>query len=208
MEIKMKMPQEPKAKVMLWTDINYHEMEKLNKIQSIPALQTALSEVLRIDHSGPKQGILLNLYVQTMLYCREMHFKPVQTSTLLSIIISIHKVNVETVFNNIANCHTYCKELLLCHSVRRPPCSIDLYKLEEVTSIYEYIYNSYMRHYRLYKSVFTPQIKLDLSVTYLDTLDQNVAATSESNDETQDLCLSPTKSEDGLQGKCLFHTSN
>ncbi|XP_055006498.1 coiled-coil domain-containing protein 189 [Boleophthalmus pectinirostris] len=178
MEIKIMIPQEPKAKVMLWTDISYHDMERLNKIQSIPELQITLCELLEIDVPNPKRGILLDLYVQTVFYCRENNFKPTQTSTLLSILKSIHKINAETVINNIEHCHTYCKELLLCHSVRQPPFSIDLYNSEEVTSIYKYIYNSYMRHYRLYKFVFTPQLKLDLSLTYSDSTDQNVAATS------------------------------
>ncbi|KAJ0015845.1 hypothetical protein NQD34_014135, partial [Periophthalmus magnuspinnatus] len=139
-------------------DISYHDMERLNKIQSIPELQTALSELLDIDLPDPKRGILLDLYVQTIFYCREKHFKPAQASTLISIVKSIHKVNVGTIINNIPYCHTYCKELLLCHSVRQPPFSINLYNSEEVTSIYKYIHNSYMRHYRLYKSVFTPQV--------------------------------------------------
>ncbi|KAK7919753.1 hypothetical protein WMY93_011037 [Mugilogobius chulae] len=118
MELKIKMPQKPKAKVMLWTDISHHDMAKLNNIQSIPELQDVLNEMLEIDLPDPKRGILLDLYIQTIFYCRKKHFTPAQTSTLLSILKSIHTFNVETVMNNIAYCHIYCKELLLCHSVR------------------------------------------------------------------------------------------
>ncbi|CAL1599213.1 unnamed protein product [Knipowitschia caucasica] len=168
MDMKIKMPQEPEARVLLWTDITYHDMEKINQIQSIPEIQKALCEVLEIELPDPKRGILLDLYVQTILYCREKQYKAAQTSTLLSILKAIHRVNVETIMNNITHCHSFCKELLFRHSVRRPPSSIDLYNAEEVFSIYEYIYNTYLRHYRLYKAIFTPQVKLDLSLTYSD----------------------------------------
>lgn len=49
----------------------------------------------------------------------------------------------------------------LCLSVcpqQRPPFSINLFSYEEVTCILKYIYNSYVRHYKLYKYIFTPQV--------------------------------------------------
>ncbi|KAK5850680.1 hypothetical protein PBY51_001538 [Eleginops maclovinus] len=155
-----------KPKLMLWTDVNYHEMEEIDKMQSIPDLESALGRVFGVDLPEPKRGVLLELYVQTVLFCRECNFKKEQTSALLSIIKSIHEANIETSLNNIEQCFKYCKELLLCHSVRRPPFSIDLFNSEEVTFILNYIYTGYVRHYKLYRYIFTPQLKLDLSLTY------------------------------------------
>lgn len=93
-----------------------------------------------------------------------------------------------TPLNNVENCLKYCKELLLCHSVRvcrpvfdlvrglisvhfpkrwllvcasqRPPFSINLFSLGEVTTILKYISNNYLRHYKFYKYVFTPQVHI------------------------------------------------
>ncbi|XP_068614502.1 cilia- and flagella-associated protein 119-like [Brachionichthys hirsutus] len=166
MDTKIKVPRELKAKVMLWTDVSYHDMEMIDKIQLIPELESVLCSVLGVDLPEPRRGVLLELYVQTILFCRDRSFKPEQTSALLSIIKSIHEVNVETPLNNIEEGFKYCKELLLCHSVRRPPFSINLFSCEEVNSIFQYIYDGYMRHYKLYKYIFTPQVKLDLSLTY------------------------------------------
>ncbi|XP_053197078.1 coiled-coil domain-containing protein 189 [Scomber japonicus] len=159
-------PRALKAKVMLWTDVSYHDMEEIDKKQSIPDLESILCSVFGVDLPEPRRGVLLELYVQTVLFCRECSFKKEQTSALLSIINSIHGTNVETPLNNLEQCFEYCKELLLCHSVRRPPFSINLFSSEEVNCIFNYIHNSYMRHYKLYKYIFTPQVKLDLSLSY------------------------------------------
>ncbi|XP_008301922.1 cilia- and flagella-associated protein 119 [Stegastes partitus] len=166
MDTKIKVPHALKARVMLWTDVSYHDMEEIDKLQSIPDLESALCSVLGVDLPEPKRGALLELYVQTVLFCREHSYKKEQTSALLSIIKSIHEANIETPLLNIEQCLKYCKELLLCHSVRRPPFSINLFSSTEANCILEYIHSSYMRHYKLYKYIFTPQVKLDLSLTY------------------------------------------
>ncbi|XP_069011945.1 cilia- and flagella-associated protein 119 [Embiotoca jacksoni] len=166
MEMKIKVPQARKAKIMLWTHVSYHDMEEIDKSQSTPDLESVLCSVFGVDLPEPKRGVLLELYVQTVIFCREQSFSKEQTSALLSVIKSIHEVNIETPLNNIEQCFTYCKELLLCHSVRRPPFSINLFSCEEAECILKYIHNSYIRHYKLYKYIFTPQVKLDLSLTY------------------------------------------
>ncbi|XP_038591736.1 coiled-coil domain-containing protein 189 isoform X1 [Micropterus salmoides] len=173
MDTKIKVPHALKAKVMLWTDVSYHDMEEINKMQSIPDLESALCSVFGVDLPEPKREVLLEVYVQTVRFCRARSFKMEQTSALLSIIKSIHEANIETPLINIEQCLEYCKELLLCHSVRRPPFTINLFSSEEVNCIFKYIYNSYARHYKLYKYIFTPQVKLDLSLTYSGIPDQD-----------------------------------
>uniref|UniRef100_UPI0037E72920 cilia- and flagella-associated protein 119 n=1 Tax=Semicossyphus pulcher TaxID=241346 RepID=UPI0037E72920 len=173
MDTKIKVPQALKAKVMLWTDVSYHDMEEISKMQSLPDLESTLCRVLGVDLPEPKRGVLLELYVHTVLFCREQSFNKEQTSALLSIIKSVHEANIETPLNNIEQCFKYCKELLLCHSVRRPPFSINLFSPEAASCILKYIYNSYVRHYKLYKYIFTPQVKLDLSLTYSESQDQD-----------------------------------
>ncbi|XP_074476027.1 cilia- and flagella-associated protein 119 isoform X1 [Sebastes fasciatus] len=173
MDTKTTVPQALKAKLMLWTDVSYHDMEEIDRMQSIPDLESALCSVFEVELPEPRRGVLLELYIQAVLFCRECNFKKEQTSALLSIIKSIHEVNIETPLNDIEQCFKYCKELLLCHSVRRPPFSINLFSSEEVDRVLKYIYNSYVRHYKLYKYIFTPQFKLDLSLTYSGMPDQD-----------------------------------
>ncbi|XP_061564089.1 coiled-coil domain-containing protein 189 [Cololabis saira] len=179
-KIELVVPQPLKARVMLWTDVSYPDMEVLDKMQCIPDLESALCRVFTIDLLEPKRRVLLELYVQTMLFCRENKLNKEQTSALLSIIKSIHAANIDTPLNNIELCFAYCKELLLCHSIRRPPFSVNLFSYEEALCILNYIHNNYFSHYKLYKSVFTPQMKLDLSLTYSGVVDNRSSVMEDS----------------------------
>lgn len=54
----------------------------------------ALSSVFEVDLPEPTRGVLLELYVQTVLFCRKQKFKNEQTSALLSILKAIHEANI------------------------------------------------------------------------------------------------------------------
>lgn len=43
-------------------------------------------------------------------------------------------------------------------SLQRPPFSINVFSFEEANCILKYIHNNYLRLYKLYKYVFTPQV--------------------------------------------------
>lgn len=49
---------------------------------------------------------------------------------------------------------------------QRPPFSIELFSPDQVKLITEYTINTYFRHFKMYKYAFTPQVKLDLGITY------------------------------------------
>ncbi|XP_006000927.1 coiled-coil domain-containing protein 189 isoform X2 [Latimeria chalumnae] len=117
--------------------------------------------------SDPRVEILLDVYFHAVLFAREHGFNQEQTSTLVSIIKRVHGACVETPLGNRDLCFNYFTELLFCHSVRRPPFSIDLFNMDQVTLITDYIVNTYFRHFKLYKYIFTPQVKKDLTFSYV-----------------------------------------
>lgn len=166
MEGKVKEPHSLKPRVLLWADVSYNDMEEIDNIKDIPKLERTLCCVLAVDYPEPRRGVLLELYVHTVLFCRQNNFNREQTSALISIVKCMHQANTETPLNNMDHCFAYCSELLLCHSVRRPPFSINLFNSEQVTHILKYFLNSYIRHFNLYKYIFTPQVRLDLSLCY------------------------------------------
>lgn len=43
-------------------------------------------------------------------------------------------------------------------SLQRPPYSINIFSLGEVITILKFINNNYLRHYKFYKYIFTPQV--------------------------------------------------
>ncbi|XP_029933311.1 cilia- and flagella-associated protein 119 [Myripristis murdjan] len=193
LEAKIKLPHDLKPKILLWADVSYNDMEEIDSMWTIPDLERALCGVFCVDVPEPKRGVLLELYVHTVLFCRESSLNREQTSALLSIIKCIHQANTETTFNNMEQCFEYCGELLLCHSVRRPPFSVSLFSSEEVTHILKYIYNTYIRHHKLYKYIFTPQVQLDLSLVY--------SGMPEEDDTTMEDSAAPETESEAAQEK-------
>ncbi|XP_060794974.1 coiled-coil domain-containing protein 189 [Neoarius graeffei] len=172
----------PKARILLWADLSYSDAEEITRIESIPEISRILCQALHVEAPDPQRGILLELYTNIVLFCRQQKFSQEQTSVLLSIVKNVHQLNTETPLNNMDQCFTYCCELLLCHSVRRPPFSIDLFNSEQVTEIVKYLINTYMKHYLLYKYAFTPQMHLDLSLSYVGMPEEPTAEQLETSD--------------------------
>ncbi|TRY91080.1 hypothetical protein DNTS_028529, partial [Danionella cerebrum] len=132
--------------------------------------------------SQTKQRVLLELYTNLVWFCRDQCFNREQTSVLISIMKNVHQFSTETPLNNTDQCLTYCSELLLCHSVKRPPFSIDLFNSDQVKDILFYFINSYLRHYFFYKYIFTPEVQLDIHLSYsgmVQDMDQEDTAQSD-----------------------------
>ncbi|XP_043942581.1 coiled-coil domain-containing protein 189 isoform X2 [Protopterus annectens] len=144
---KLKMPREHKAKICL----------------------CVLVELFRLQDAAtnPRSAILLDLYFYTVQFCRENGFNREQTSALFSIVKKTHEACTETPLGNVDQCYNYFIDLVFCHAVKRPPFSIDLFDQDQVQLVTEYVVNTYFRHFKLYKYVFTPQMSVDLTLTYV-----------------------------------------
>jgi hypothetical protein len=66
-------------------------------------------------------------------------------------------VNFERDFNQF-------KRDLLLHSIQRPPYSIKIFGLKEMTLISDYVVNTYFRHYLMYKYAFTKKMRLEFVI--------------------------------------------
>jgi hypothetical protein len=62
----------------------------------------------------------------------------------------------------------YFKELVICHSIKRPPYCIDVFDSQKVVKVINFITETYLRHYHLYKYAFTPSVGLDLKLNYVN----------------------------------------
>ncbi|XP_041094669.1 coiled-coil domain-containing protein 189 [Polyodon spathula] len=85
----------------------------------------------------------------------------------------------KTPLDNEQNCFQYFEELLLCHSVRRPPFSVELFSPEQVEMLAEFVINTYFRHFKLYKYMFTPQVRLDVTLSYTGMSEETVVQDEE-----------------------------
>ena len=72
------------------------------------------------------------------------------------------RVSEEQSFNNF-------KELLLRHSVQRPPHSLGKFNLDDVKKIDAFVLDNFYRHYQMYKYALTQQENLVLNTNELFT---------------------------------------
>ncbi|KAJ7374071.1 hypothetical protein OS493_009402 [Desmophyllum pertusum] len=93
------------------------------------------------------------------MFGKDNGFTTEQISALVSIIKSVHEMAVDTPYGNVEPVFEYFKELVLCHSVKRPPYSVALFSVDQV--------KKYFRHFKMYKYAFTPKVRLDLSLEYV-----------------------------------------
>ena len=99
----------------------------------------------------------------------ENDFTKDQISAAFSIVKKTFEVCVETPFGNLDETYNYFKDLVLCHSVKRPPFSLDIFGASRAKKLTEYVINTFFRHFKLYKYCFTPKVRLDLTINYFGT---------------------------------------
>ncbi|KAM7329382.1 hypothetical protein ACRRTK_010995 [Alexandromys fortis] len=128
-----------------------------------------LAELLELGYpeQSLRDAVILDLFSYALIFCREQGFSLEQTSAACALLQDLHKACIATPLGNVEECYRYFTSVLFCHGVRRPPFSIDLFKEEQLLALADYVVNTYFRHFKLYKYVFTPQVRLDLSLTYM-----------------------------------------
>ncbi|XP_068940764.1 cilia- and flagella-associated protein 119 isoform X2 [Petaurus breviceps papuanus] len=162
-------PPLPQPRICLWKYLDVHSMDLLERTTTLEEMQELLAELLglgRPDRS-PREAVILDMFCHTLIFCRQQHFSQEQTSAACALLQDLHKACIATPLGNVEDCFRFFTSLLFCHGVRRPPFSIDLFGEEQLLSLSDYIINTYFRHFKLYKYVFTPQVRLDLSLRYV-----------------------------------------
>uniref|UniRef100_A0A8D0H233 Cilia and flagella associated protein 119 n=1 Tax=Sphenodon punctatus TaxID=8508 RepID=A0A8D0H233_SPHPU len=168
-ELQLPQPQHHEARICMWKYLDVHSMDLIEKVHTTEQLKSILADLFHLQawDSDPRAAILLDLYFYTVQFSREQAFSREQTSAFFSIVKDTHEACVETPLPNVEECYGYFTELVFCHSIQRPPFSIDLFTQEQLAVITDYVVNTYFRHFKLYKYAFTPQVRLDVSLAYV-----------------------------------------
>jgi hypothetical protein len=66
-----------------------------------------------------------------------------------------------------SNAFSLFKDLLLAHSVQRPPRSIGLFSLQEFRAILDWGLDTYFRHYTLYQYAFTKRSEQHVTTDHI-----------------------------------------
>ncbi|XP_039274270.2 cilia- and flagella-associated protein 119-like [Styela clava] len=158
-------PGNKKPKMCVWADLSVHDMDQIMEEESTNRKKQLLKTTLKLEES-PRSEILLDLFLHTLRFAKTHKYKKDQTSALFSIVKQTHEVCTSTPFGNMQECFQFFREMMLLHSVHRPPWSVELFNAQQLEEITAHVINTFFRHYKLYKYAFTPKVRLDLSINY------------------------------------------
>ncbi|XP_036990230.2 cilia- and flagella-associated protein 119 isoform X2 [Artibeus jamaicensis] len=152
-------PPLPQPRICMWKYLDIHSMHRLEKTANVEEMREVLAKLLGLGcpEQSLQDAITLDLFSHTLIFCRQKGFSLEQTSTACALLQDLHKACIETSLGNVEECYRYFTSLLFCHGVRE----------EELLALADYVVNTYFRHFKLYKYAFTPQVRLDLSLTYV-----------------------------------------
>ncbi|XP_049759958.1 cilia- and flagella-associated protein 119 isoform X1 [Elephas maximus indicus] len=191
-------PPLPKPRICMWKYLDIHSMHRLEKTTNAEEMREVLAELLGLScpEENPREAITLDLFSHALIFCRQQGFSLEQTSAACALLQDLHKACVATPLGNVEECYRYFTSVLFCHGVRRPPFSIDLFNEEQLLALSDYVINTYFRHFKLYKYVFTPQVRLDLSLTYLGLQPPKLwPEEKEEGEEAEEQAVTPQEQE-------------
>ena len=157
-----------------WAEFSLHDAERLLDPSSDDnVVRQILCERLVLNSFPPKQRqILLDLYTYTWLFGKKEIYSPAQLSTILSIVKRIHAKCTSTARENLNDVLTDFQELMVQHSVNRPPFSHSIFTPCQVKNITDFILSTYFKHYKLYKYAFTKKLHLNVSLSYAGDVEE------------------------------------
>lgn len=147
-------PGSEKSIFLYFTDVLEEDLERAASLRTKGDVKRLLQECMKVDEEpGFRTEILADMHYHNYAFCLSRDFTPAKTSTLLSIMKVVldeaqsRRLTVEDAFGVF-------KDLLLKHSVERPPWSVAIFSFSDVQVIMDHMHNSFFRHYRLYMYAF------------------------------------------------------
>lgn len=146
------------ARNLVWKDLSSAQLESIRHPhpkkgltgRDLLAKYTGLNDY----QTNPKTAIHLDLYVHTLQFGDTLKFTDDKLSGLFSIVKLVHHRSIDEQLT-MERSFLLFKELLLAHSVQRPPYSVGLFSFMEMQKVMDWMLDSYYRHYKLYMYSYT-----------------------------------------------------
>ena len=126
--------------------------------------RTTLASYLNLSLADidAKNDVLLDYHFYNMVFAKKNGFTPLKTSAFLGIMKALLDEDVNADHRDVRQSFFRLKELLLEHSVERPPWSVGIFEEADIDPILTYATNNYFRHFRLYRMCMAPRVQMEL----------------------------------------------
>ncbi|XP_058566367.1 cilia- and flagella-associated protein 119 isoform X7 [Neofelis nebulosa] len=151
-------PPLPRPRICMWKYLDIHSMHRLEKTTNTEEMREVLAELLGLDspEQSLRDAIILDLFSHALIFCRQQGFSLEQTSTACALLQDLHKA-CQPPWATWRNVTATSPVFFFATDSGE----------EQLLALADYVVNTYFRHFKLYKYVFTPQVRLDLSLTYI-----------------------------------------
>ena len=125
------------VEICTWVDFSLTDIEGLlASCSSKESLERELSRKLGLKTNSSKQDqIELEMYIYAVLFGLRQEFSAAQLSTFLGIVKRLHTKCISTVFDNNSDCLQYFQQMMVQHSVERPPFSVCIFSPDKVKKL-------------------------------------------------------------------------
>ena len=117
-----------------------------------------LSTASERELGDSKVGILVDYYFHHYAYCKAQAFSARQTCSMLSLAQHVFRSDMNDATSSAESSFAEFEKLILRHAVERPPVSMQVFSEDQALGIVDHFLNSYFRHFRLYKYIFSERI--------------------------------------------------
>ena len=124
---------------------------------------------IETKYDSRRGEIAISFHFYNYAFCKEQAFTCEQISTFMSIMCAVfHRDERAQNEESMTSSFRYFKDLLLRHSVQRPPISVGVFNsdADSMNSILDFALTSYFRQFNLYKYIFNEKIRLVLNQSY------------------------------------------
>ncbi|KAJ4459707.1 putative flagellar associated protein [Paratrimastix pyriformis] len=147
---------------LTWEDLKPEHVERYLEISTLEEITQFLSQLLHLNPEDTNDAILLDFHYYNLAFAVEAKFSPEKISTFFSLMKKTFDLSMSQPHWTWEESFAAFKELLIKHSVQRPPFSVQIFAYEDLSIIAEYALASFFRHYKLYQYSFIPKHVLNL----------------------------------------------
>ena len=102
---------------------------------------------------------VLDLYTALLSFCARSKFDDVKCSTCMGIIRTIHSTAMKQ-RQPLQACCKHFNELVLQHSVHRPPWSLSVFSVADIKVFSSFVHSHYFCNFDYFKYAFTTEVTL------------------------------------------------
>lgn len=151
-----------------WKHISNDQIDSLEGCVDEIKVKRMLFDIFNIGlWPNHKRSIVTNFHLYNYAFCKDNAFDNIRTSTFMSIMTELFlkdtRSNIRS--NTMTASFQYFQELVLKHSVERPPLSIKVFQATDVERILNYALDSYYKDFKLYHYIFGTQTRVTLKQT-------------------------------------------